>query len=437
MKITDLPDLLEITPANKEKKISKADFLESLLKNFKDIKEIKNIISHSNLSQGQKEKLLQKILSKLKNNELNTKEISKAKNNIIPQIDDPNIKNIKEKNSLKLKNKNIKSHLLKNLLKSDKKTKHKDTKKISFDKEELNILSNIHTQTPSFKEKEILKKVKTIIIQKSVNNPVLKEIVITNEFKNISSFKDLIKISEKFNLNLIKIAISQEIQKPSLIKIKASTKIKNNIPLINTVKKQIPPLKEKNETKTISLNDLLKKTPKKGDKNNEKPRLNPPLFQNEKPQKEKDLNDKINTQLSTQTLQSNFKNQIISAKQTIKHFVSSLKEAVENYKPPVSKLTLELHPKDLGKVEVTIKQRGENLNIQINTNTASTVNFFTASQQELKNSLINMGFTNINMSFNSNQNNQQKQNQAQQKYSKNHNLNEEEELTIDFSYKYA
>ena len=98
-------------------------------------------------------------------------------------------------------------------------------------------------------------------------------------------------------------------------------------------------------------------------------------------------------------------------------------------------MTLELHPKDLGKVEVTIKQRGDNLNVQVNTNNISTINFLTSSQQELKNSLTNMGFSNINMSFNSNQDNQQKQNQH--KYSKTDKNNEEEELIIDFSYKYA
>ena len=116
--------------------------------------------------------------------------------------------------------------------------------------------------------------------------------------------------------------------------------------------------------------------------------------------------------------------------------MSSLKEAVENYKPPLTKLSLELHPKELGKVEVVIRHQGENLNIQINTNNTTTINFLTAQQNELKNSLVNMGFTNINMNFNSNDQNR-KHNKQNQFQNISEISNEEDELVIDFTYKYA
>ena len=479
MKVTDTADFLGLSKKNKNNKsFSKIDFLEALLKNINNKKEIKDIILHSNLTKEQKNKLLQKFLAKSINNKettnsklntqelLNTKstkqlnkkpEIIKANKPIISQLPDFNNEYKKEKSNL-VKNKDlIKKNTIEQLLKKDKKTVSKtDTKEdTTFNKEELNVLSNIQTQITNVlkQEKDIVKKVKTVIIQKSINNPILQQIVKTDEFKKASSFKDLIKLSEKFNLNLVKIAVSQEKaqnkttlnNKTALPDFEAINNIKSTkTNIIQQAQKEPAPLsKEKKESSKISLNDLLhtNKTPKTKTDNktdNSKNTLNQLLSQ-EKPAKEtkKDNNNSNNQLSSAQTLQSDLKPQIITAKQTIKHFASSLKEAVENYKPPVSKLTLELHPKDLGKVEVTIRQRGDNLKVQINTNNSSTINFFTTSQQELKNSLVNMGFTNINMSFNSNQDSQQKQNQNTQKYSKNTQKNEDEELIIDFSYKYA
>ena len=95
-----------------------------------------------------------------------------------------------------------------------------------------------------------------------------------------------------------------------------------------------------------------------------------------------------------------------------------------------------MNPKEIGKVEVTLKQRGNDLHIQINTNNSNTINFFTTQQQEIKNSLVNMGFTNINMSFNSNSD---RKNQKEKSYTphKIENSNQEEELIIDLTYKYA
>ncbi len=67
MKISDLLNLLEKTSNNKNKKNSKIDFLEMLLKNIDNKKEIKDIILHSNLTEEQKNKLLQKFLLKYSN----------------------------------------------------------------------------------------------------------------------------------------------------------------------------------------------------------------------------------------------------------------------------------------------------------------------------------------------------------------------------------
>ncbi|HIQ51403.1 MAG TPA: flagellar hook-length control protein FliK, partial [Nautiliaceae bacterium] len=143
----------------------------------------------------------------------------------------------------------------------------------------------------------------------------------------------------------------------------------------------------------------------------------------------------FNNILSTsQTALDELKLNIIKAKETIKHFSNNIKEAIENYKPPISKISIELNPKELGKVEVTLIHRGDNLQIQINSNN-SAISLFNYNQQELKQNLINMGFSDVNMSFNQ-QNHQQKGNKEYQQNQK-FKQKEEDELIIEIPYQYA
>lgn len=129
------------------------------------------------------------------------------------------------------------------------------------------------------------------------------------------------------------------------------------------------------------------------------------------------------------------KHKVIQAKESIKHFSNNLKEAIENYKPPISKLSMELHPKELGKVEVTIIHRGDNLQININSNNQA-VNFFHTHQTELKNALVNMGYSGIDMNFHSNQNKENQEKKAYKQYSSNKN-DDYDELIIEIPYTYA
>ena len=77
---------------------------------------------------------------------------------------------------------------------------------------------------------------------------------------------------------------------------------------------------------------------------------------------------------------------------------SELKEQMQTYKPPITRFNITLNPSNLGEVEVTLVQRGQNLHISFNTNT-STMNLFIQNQAEFKNSLVNMGFTGLEMNF--------------------------------------
>ena len=85
------------------------------------------------------------------------------------------------------------------------------------------------------------------------------------------------------------------------------------------------------------------------------------------------------------------------------------------------KVELSLSPKNLGDVDVTLLTRGNNLHVNISSNT-STMSLFTQNQNDVKSALINMGFTNLEMNF-SDQNNKE---QAQQNRQKQNNGNFEE-----------
>ncbi|MBS4269187.1 flagellar hook-length control protein FliK [Campylobacter vulpis] len=107
---------------------------------------------------------------------------------------------------------------------------------------------------------------------------------------------------------------------------------------------------------------------------------------------------------------------IISPKETLQYFSKDLKEAMEQqYKAPITKLSITLNPSNLGEVEVTLVQRGTNLHINFNSN-HNAMNLFLQHQAEFKNSLVNMGFTGLEMNFSE----QGKKEQHQEKKSKTH-----------------
>lgn len=88
----------------------------------------------------------------------------------------------------------------------------------------------------------------------------------------------------------------------------------------------------------------------------------------------------------------------LNLKETFRNFAQDFKEQMQTYKPPITRFNITLNPSNLGEVEVTLVQRGQNLHISFNTNT-STMNLFIQNQAEFKNSLVNMGFTGLEMNF--------------------------------------
>nr|WP_079742554.1 flagellar hook-length control protein FliK [Campylobacter jejuni] len=107
--------------------------------------------------------------------------------------------------------------------------------------------------------------------------------------------------------------------------------------------------------------------------------------------------------------QNNARN--ITPKETLQYFSQDLKEAADQYKAPITKLSITLNPNNLGEVEVTLIQRGNNLHINFNSN-ANAMNLFIQNQAEFKNSLVNMGFTGLEMNFSDQGKREQNQNQG-------------------------
>lgn len=112
-----------------------------------------------------------------------------------------------------------------------------------------------------------------------------------------------------------------------------------------------------------------------------------------------DDNSELNATLKdlSQVSRSELKSDL-NLKETFRNFAQDFKEQMQAYKPPITRFNITLNPSNLGEVEVTLVQRGQNLHINFNTNT-STMNLFIQNQAEFKNSLVNMGFTGLEMNF--------------------------------------
>ncbi|GAA7999731.1 flagellar hook-length control protein FliK [Helicobacter pylori] len=128
----------------------------------------------------------------------------------------------------------------------------------------------------------------------------------------------------------------------------------------------------------------------------------------EKEEKAKEVSDnKEKTKESTNSAQSaqnaqasdkTSENKSVTPKETIKHFTQQLKQEIQEYKPPMSRISMDLFPKELGKVEVTIQKVGKNLKVSVISHNNSLQTFLD-NQQDLKNSLNALGFEGVDLSF--------------------------------------
>ncbi len=115
-------------------------------------------------------------------------------------------------------------------------------------------------------------------------------------------------------------------------------------------------------------------------------------------EKTKETSNSAQNAQSTQSSDKTSENKSVTPKETIKHFTQQLKQEIQEYKPPMSRISMDLFPKELGKVEVTIQKVGKNLKVSVISHNNSLQTFLD-NQQDLKNSLNALGFEGVDLSF--------------------------------------
>lgn len=115
-------------------------------------------------------------------------------------------------------------------------------------------------------------------------------------------------------------------------------------------------------------------------------------------EKTKESNNSAQSAQNAQASDKTSENKSVTHKETIKHFTQQLKQEIQEYKPPMSRISMDLFPKELGKVEVTIQKVGKNLKVSVISHNNSLQTFLD-NQQDLKNSLNALGFEGVDLSF--------------------------------------
>ncbi len=115
-------------------------------------------------------------------------------------------------------------------------------------------------------------------------------------------------------------------------------------------------------------------------------------------EKTKESSNSTQSAQNAQASDKTSENKSAAPKETIKHFTQQLKQEIQEYKPPMSRISMDLFPKELGKVEVTIQKVGKNLKVSVISHNNSLQTFLD-NQQDLKNSLNALGFEGVDLSF--------------------------------------
>ncbi|WRB80063.1 flagellar hook-length control protein FliK [Helicobacter pylori] len=115
-------------------------------------------------------------------------------------------------------------------------------------------------------------------------------------------------------------------------------------------------------------------------------------------EKTKETSNSAQSAQNAQASDKTSENKSAAPKETIKHFTQQLKQEIQEYKPPMSRISMDLFPKELGKVEVTIQKVGKNLKVSVISHNNSLQTFLD-NQQDLKNSLNALGFEGVDLSF--------------------------------------
>ncbi|WP_033760952.1 flagellar hook-length control protein FliK [Helicobacter pylori] len=274
-------------------------------------------------------------------------------------------------------------------------------------KHDLNA-SNIQTATTS-ENKSPFNASDHLALKTTPKNPTTNPTLAKNDAKNTANLSSVLQSLEK------KDAQNKEHTNPTnnekkMPPLKESLQI-NAIKRDKTLSKKKP---EKAPTKSQATATTPENTPKLALKT---PLLMPLMGANppndnaptplEKEEKSKEVSEnKEKAKESSNSAQGaqntpNSDNKSIAPKETIKHFTQQLKQEIQEYKPPMSKISMDLFPKELGKVEVVIQKVGKNLKVSVISHNNSLQTFLD-NQQDLKNSLNALGFEGVDLSFSQN-----------------------------------
>ncbi|MEJ8578235.1 flagellar hook-length control protein FliK [Helicobacter pylori] len=298
-------------------------------------------------------------------------------------------------------------------------------------KHDLNA-SNIQATAPLEKKETPLNASDQLALkttQTSINHTLAK-----NDAKNTANLSSVLQSLEKKDPHNKERATppSNEKKTPPLKEVLPLNAIKRD----KTLSKKKP---EKTPTKAQTTAQAVENAPKIPLKTlplmpligaNPPPNDNPPtLLEKEEKTKEisdnkektKETNSSAQNAQNTQASDKTSENKSIAPKETIKHFTQQLKQEIQEYKPPMSKISMDLFPKELGKVEVTIQKVGKNLKVSVISHNNSLQTFLD-NQQDLKNSLNALGFEGVDLSFSQDSSKEQPKEQLREPF-------KEQELT--------
>ena len=216
-----------------------------------------------------------------------------------------------------------------------------------------------------------------------VKNDKTKNELLKKEIKNIDANRDNNKNGGDSILKdvLSKETITQDNKKIDSKPVQSDKKVNNNENNLNA-KEELPA-----QSDNLDSKEELKKQIS--------------LKKDERKVTEKNVDNKENKpvdNMGATNIRNDQSQKIFDSKETIKSFVNQIQQEIVNYKPPISKLTLELNPPNLGSVEVTITHQGKNIQVQMNAN-QQTMNMFIQNSSELRLALSQIGYDNIAMSF--------------------------------------
>jgi len=132
-----------------------------------------------------------------------------------------------------------------------------------------------------------------------------------------------------------------------------------------------------------------------------------------------------------------FEVKLNEAKQMVKYLSQDVKQAIDNYKAPFTRVKVQLNPAQLGEIELTVVQRGKDLHVNLSSNN-SAINTLAMNASDLKQQLQNSGINNASLNFSNNsqsgesgysgQQQQQQQERAHDEYNYFENEEQNEEI---------